>query len=122
MFHSFEVKGRFRPLQDWVILRPIKEPENKGGILLPDSARLYGSCEVMAVGPGQRAYKDGLYGSALVPTELKVGQFVYIQKFVEGEMRFNLNGQYVYAIRERHLSLVIEHGPAIKKSRKIAAG
>lgn len=106
MHHSLKVTGQFKPLQDWVILRPIKEDESRGGILLPDSAREYGRCEVMAVGPGFRSYANGVYGP-LFPCELKVGQFVFIQKFVEGELKFELNGHPVYAIRERHINCAI---------------
>lgn len=112
MFYSFKITGKFRPLQDWVILRPIKEKaKDRGGIELPDNLAVYGRCEVMAVGPGRRPYRDGIYGPNILPTELKPGQFVFIQKFVEGEMKFNLNGQDVYALRERTLNLTIEDDP-----------
>lgn len=105
MFHSHNVKGTFRPLQDFVILRPVPEAtiKEKGGIHLPSTAHEYGRCEVMAVGPGVRTSIG-----VLVPCEIKVGEFVYIQKFVEGEMAFHLNGQKVYAIRERHINVMIE--------------
>ena len=103
MHQSHEIKGNFRPIQDWVILAPVKEKERKrGGILLPDSIQDYGRCRVVAVGPGTR----GIFG-ALKATELKPGKFVFIQKFVEGECKFKLNGEEVYAIRERHLNCTI---------------
>lgn len=110
MFHAHQIKGTLRPLQDWVILAPVKEPVRKrGGIVLPDRVEDYGRCRVVAVGPGFLPYdgKNGTYKSALIRTELKPGQFVYIQKFVEGEMKFVLNGENVYAIRERHLNVTI---------------
>lgn len=104
MFHSLQIKGTFRPLQDWVILKPIAEPVRKrGGIVLPDNVKDYGRCEVMAVGPGTR----GPYGD-LKATELKPGQFVYLQKFVDGECSFVLNGERVFAMRERHANCTIE--------------
>ena len=79
MFHSHRITGKFTPLQDYVILKPLKEPETtKGGILIPDAARQYGRCEVMAVGPGRRTSLG-----VLVPNELKVGQFVFIQQVLE---------------------------------------
>jgi co-chaperonin GroES (HSP10) len=118
MFHSHEIKGEIRPLQDWVILRPVREKERvRGGILLPDRVEDYGRCEVMAVGPGYRPYMFGLYRPGFVPTEVKVGEFIYIQRFVEGEFKFKLNGDMVYAIRERHLNLVLDPDP-VRKSRK----
>ena len=104
MFQSLQVNGTFRPLQDWVILKPIKEPERvRGGVLLPERVQDYGRCEVMAVGPGTR----GPFGD-LKATELKPGQFVYVQRFVDGEAKFSLNGEAVYAIREKHLNCTIE--------------
>lgn len=109
MHHSHEIKGALRPLQDWVVLRPVKEPERvRGGIVLPDKVEDFGRCEVMAVGPGYRPNSHGIYSSAFIPTELKVGQFVYVQKFVDGELRIKLNGDACYLIRERHLSLTVE--------------
>lgn len=114
MFHAHEIKGEFRPLQDWVILAPVKEKERKrGGVVLPDRVEDYGRCRVVAAGPGFRSYKDGVYGP-LFPSELKPGEFVYVQKFVEGELKFRLNGEDVYAIRERHLNVKIDP-PEVKK-------
>lgn len=114
MFHSHKLKGTFRPIQDYVLLRPIKEPETtKGGILLPASARQYGRCEVLSTGPGRRTDHG-----ELIPCELKVGQFVFIQKFVEGELKFNLNGDDVYVIRERHVNCTIEDEIDIAKRRR----
>lgn len=108
MFHAHEIKGEVRPLQDWVILAPVKEKERiRNGVLLPDRVEDYGRCRVVAVGPGFRPYRDGVYGP-LFPSDLKPGMFVYVQKFVEGEMRFVLNGEPVYCIRERHLNVTIE--------------
>ena len=94
MFHALQIKGKFRPLQDWLVLKPIKEPaKTAGGIVLPENARSYGRCPVVAAGPD---------------CELKPGDTVFIQKFVEGEFRFNLNGNDVYCIRERHCNCVVE--------------
>ena len=100
MMHAHKIKGNFRPLQDYVLLEPIPEPAEKGGILLPDSARKYRGCKVVAVGPGAVTTTG-----VRVPCELKVGETVWLQKFVEGEMKFNLNGKDVFAIRERHLNV-----------------
>jgi|SRR5882672_469786 len=102
MFQSLQIKGTIRPLQDWVVLEVIKEPaKTKGGILLPENAREYGRCPVVAVGPR---------------CDLKVGDVVYIQKFVEGEVKFELNGKSVYMSREKHLNLTIEEEKTSPKS------
>src|SRR3954470_6540022 len=104
MFHSQVVKGAFKPLQDWVVLAPVKERERKrGGILLPDSVQDYGRCEVLAAGPGA----VNALGHR-VPCHLKPGEFVYVQKFVEGELKFKMRGRDCYAIRERHLNVKID--------------
>jgi co-chaperonin GroES (HSP10) len=110
MLYSLQVKGKFKPLQDWVILQPMDEIKSKGGILLPDDATEYGRCLVVAVGPGYLPFdgNNATYGGHLIKTELKPGKFVYIQKFVKGDFEFSLNGKRVYAIRERHLNLTIE--------------
>lgn len=92
MFHSHRITGPFIPVQDYLVLRPIREEEMVGGILLPDSARNYGLCPVVAAGP---------------KCELKAGDTVYIQKFVEGELKFHLNDDLVYAIRERHVNVAM---------------
>lgn len=93
MINTHDIKGTLRPLQDWLILAPEHKAEKIGNILLPDNARTYGRCPVVAAGPD---------------CELKVGQVVYLQKFVDGEFKFTLNGRTVFAIRERHCSVIIE--------------
>lgn len=109
MLHSHEITGEFRPLQDWVVLAP-EEVEQKGSILLPEICRqnYYRRCRVVAVGPGFLPYANAVYGRQVIPTELKVGQYVYLQGYVDGEQQFRLNGEDVFMVRERHLSLTIE--------------
>lgn len=93
MFHSLQIKGKFTPLQDWLIVAPEKIPERtSGGVLLPQNARDFGRCPVIAAGPR---------------CELKPGAVLWIERFVEGEFKFTLNGQSVYAIRERHANVVL---------------
>lgn len=92
MFHSHLIDGKITPVQDYLILRPIREEEKIGELFLPDSARHYGLCPVVAAGP---------------KCELKDGDTVYIQKFVEGELKFLLNDELVYAIRERHINVAM---------------
>jgi len=90
MFHShIVICDNFRPLQDWVILAPEKGEEIVEGIHVPDPARQFGRCPVVAVGPD---------------CTLTTKDAVWIQKFVEGELKFSLNGRTVYAIRERHIN------------------
>lgn len=103
MFQALEIKGNIRPLQDWLVVQPEKIPEEeKGGILVPANMRDFGRCPIVAVGP---------------KCELKVGDVVYQQRFVEGEFKFLLNGKLVYMMRERHANLTIEE-PAPKKRNK----
>ena len=104
MFANLQLKGTFKPLQDWVILRPIRE-KKKGSLYLPDAVHEYGRCPVVAVGP---------------LCSLKVGEVVYIQRFVDGEFKFELNGEMVYGIREKHLNVVIEKVRETKKTRSRA--
>lgn len=122
MFQSHRIDGVFTPTQDWVVLRPVKEPERiRGGLLLPERVEDYGRCEVISIGPGYKPYRDGLYSVHFIPTLLKVGEFVFIQKFVEGELKFVLNGDTVFITRERHLNLVIEGDPfEVAKTKKRA--
>lgn len=105
MFASLKIEGAFKPLQDWVVLRPVRE-KKKGDLFLPDVMHEYGRCPVLAVGP---------------LCELKVGQVVFIQRFVEGEFKFELNGEKVYAIRERYLNVTIVKEPPPKKEKKRAS-
>lgn len=116
MFASQRITGKFVPLQDWIILKPQKVTE-KEGILLPNSAHEYGACEVMAVGLGRR-----IATGERVPCDLKVGDQVFIQKFVDGEMKFLLNGDSVYAIRERYLNLTIDSSHLNTKSAPATKG
>lgn len=107
MFHSHEYTGTIRPLSDYVLLAP--EPvKQKAEIVLTDTKREYRRAKVLAVGPGFRVSNHGVYGP-LIPTELKVGEFVFIQEFADGEVpHLRLNGQDVIMVRERHLNLTIE--------------
>ena len=123
MFHSHEITCKaFRPLQDWVILKPLPEKERvRGGVLLPDNVQDYIGHEIVAIGPGRLKYDgaNALYGDVLIPTELKVGEYVYLQKFCEGEFQFVLNGEKVFAIRERHLNLTLDPSAVDKPKKKL---
>lgn len=95
MFHSQEITGAIRPVQDYLVLRPIKEEAKQRGVFIPDAARSYGRCPVVAAGPD---------------CQLGPCDCVYIQRFVEGEFKFQLNGEAVYAIRERHVNVAMNVG------------
>lgn len=99
MFHSHELKGPIVPVQDYLILRPIRQDEIVKGILIPDGMQNYGMCPVVAAGP---------------KCQLKKGDIVYIQKFVEGEFKFTLDDVLVYAIRERHVNVAINKKGPVK--------
>lgn len=93
MLGSNVIKGVFRPTQDWLLLAPQKQTAPRGGIHIPDSAQEFGPCPIRAAGPD---------------CGLKVKDVVWIQRFVEGEFKFLLNGEAVYAIRERHVNVVVD--------------
>lgn len=113
MIGATQINGNFRPLHDWVVLRRLKDAKDnvRGGLLLPENVKLheYGRCEVVSVGPGIRPCPGGVFYGPLIPCELKPKQHVYIQKFVEGEVKFELNGEEVFLVRERHLNVTIDN-------------
>lgn len=76
-----------QPLQNFVVIKPGKKEETRGGIVIPDTAQEKASeGEVVAVGPG-RIGKDNVREDL----DVKVGDFVIYPKFggteikVEGE-------------------------------------
>src|SRR6187551_1515982 len=95
MFHSHNIEcSEFRPLQDWLILAPEKvDGEMKGGIFVPANPHAFGKCQVLAAGPD---------------CSLTLKDTVWMQKFVEGELKFALNGVPCYAIRERRVNVAIK--------------
>lgn len=104
MFHALEVKGTIRPLQDWLVVQPEKIPEEKRhGILVPANMRDFGRCPIVAAGP---------------KCELKVGDVIWQQRFVEGEFTFILNGKKVFMMRERHANLTIAEDAPKKAGKK----
>jgi chaperonin GroES len=75
---------KIKPLADRVLVEPKKEEEiNKGGIIIPDSARekpMEG--KVVAVGTGKRD-DDG----KLIPFTVKVGDLVLMPKYGGTEVK-----------------------------------
>jgi chaperonin GroES len=104
MLGSNVIEGVFRPMQDWLLLAPQKQADTRDGIHIPDSAQEFGPCPVRAAGPD---------------CGLKVGDVVWIQRFVEGEFKFVLNGESVYAIREKHVNVVDKDGGLVAAGDRI---
>lgn len=99
MLGSNVINGVFRPMQDWLLLAPEKQAEKVGGLHVPDAAQEFGQCPVRAAGPD---------------SGLKVGDVVWMQRFVEGEFKFVLNGEPVYAIRGRHVNVALDKKGALR--------
>ena len=94
---------KFRPLQDRIILKRVKEEEkSKGGIIIPDSAKekpIEG--EVIAVGSG-KVNEDG----SVRKLEVKVGDRVLFGKYSGTEVK--IDGEERLIIREDDILGVIE--------------
>ncbi len=72
-----------KPLNDHVILEPLKEEKKKGGIILPDTIDKERSeiGKVMAVGPGK--FEDG----KRTALEVKKGDIVFYRKYSEHKIK-----------------------------------
>jgi chaperonin GroES len=98
-----EITMKFRPLQDRIILKRVKEEEkSKGGIIIPDSAKekpIEG--EVIAVGSG-KVNEDG----SVRKLEVKVGDRVLFGKYSGTEVK--LDGEEHLIMREDDLLGILE--------------
>lgn len=88
-----------RPLGDRVLVEPIKEPEVKGGIFIPDAAKAAPTqAIVIAIGAGRLV--DGI----LIPLEVEAGQRVLVSTYggtdvKSGDKTYRLlNGEDVLAV------------------------
>ncbi len=72
-----------KPLNDNVVLEPLKEEKKKGGIILPDSVNKEQSeiGKVLAVGPGK------LENGKRVAMEVKKGDVVFYRKYSEQKIK-----------------------------------
>lgn len=72
-----------KPLNDHVVLEPLKEEKKKSGIILPDSVGKEQSeiGKVLAVGPGK--LEDG----KRIAIEVKKGDVVYYRKYSEHKIK-----------------------------------
>ena len=75
---------KIKPLRDQVLIRPLKEEEKKGKILLPDTVEKErpGKGKVVSVGPG-RLDVNG----KRVPMEAKRGDIVLFTKYGPSEIK-----------------------------------
>lgn len=72
-----------KPLSDHVVLEPLKEEKNKGGIILPDTVDKERSeiGKVLAVGPGK------LENGKRIALEVKKGDVVFYRKYSEHKIK-----------------------------------
>jgi chaperonin GroES len=100
---------KFKPLQDRVVVRRIKEEEKTpGGIIIPDTAKEKPSeGEVVAVGPGARNDKGDI-----VPVEVKAGDRVLFGKWSGTEVK--IDGQELLIMKESDIMGIITAPAAAK--------
>ena len=95
-----------RPLQDRILVQPIREKEvRKGGIIIPDSAQEKPiEARVKAVGAG----KLGDDGKRVKP-DVKVGDKVLLGKYAHsGSPELKIEGEDYLLIREEEILGIIE--------------
>jgi chaperonin GroES len=104
--------ANFRPLQDRVVVKRVKEEEkSKGGIIIPDTAQEKPQeGEVIAVGPGARD-EDG----ERIPMDVKVGDRILFGKWSGTEVK--IDGEELLIMKESDIMGVVE----TKASKKAAA-
>ncbi|MEN3951429.1 co-chaperone GroES [Iodidimonas sp. SYSU 1G8] len=100
---------KFKPLQDRVVVRRIKEEEKTaGGIIIPDTAKEKPSeGEVIAVGPGARNDKGDI-----VALEVQPGDRVLFGKWSGTEVK--IDGQELLIMKESDIMGIVEAGAAAK--------
>jgi chaperonin GroES len=100
----------FRPLGDRVLVRRVEEEEkNKGGIIIPDTAKEKPQQgKVIAAGNG-KAKDDG----KRVPLDVTAGDLILFGKYSGQEIK--LDGEEYLIMREDEVLAVIEGGHEKKK-------
>lgn len=110
------------PLQaisDIVIVEQLTEEVTSGGIFLPGDEAKFPSGRVVAVGPG-RIYSTFLDAAGhtqhghLVPTALKVGDWVIFGRYNSGGEPISLNGKQYLLCRENDIAAVSISGDPLK--------
>ena len=82
------MKTKLKPVGDHVLIEPIEEEEvEKGGIIIPDSAKEKSQQgKVLAVGPGKRDE-----AGKLTPIEVKAGDTVLMAKYGGTDVEYGGN-------------------------------
>jgi chaperonin GroES len=94
---------QFKPLGDRVLVRRLEEKEtNKGGIILPDTAKKKPEVtEVIAIGPGKTSQEG-----KVLPIPVKVGDTVLIDKYAGQEI--TLNDEEFVVIRSDDIVAIVD--------------
>jgi len=103
-FPQFLLIMNIKPLNDYVLIEPIKYEEvTKGGIIIPDTAREERAIKgkIVAVGPGKINEKG-----ERVPISVKEGQTVIFKKYAPDEIK--IDDQEYYFIREDDIMAILE--------------
>jgi chaperonin GroES len=97
-----DIKTKVRPLGDRIVVRRVEEEEvQRGGIIIPDTAKEKPQQgEVLAVGPG-RVTDDG----KRLPIEVKVGDRILMGKYAGTEVK--LDGEECLILREDDVLAII---------------
>ncbi len=101
-------KFPIEPFSDIVIIEQLQEEKTSGGIILTGKERKFPSGRVVAVGPG-RVYSDYMDASGarqfgqVIPTTVKVGDYVLFGKYQSGGEPIEVNGKVYIMAREGDL-------------------
>jgi chaperonin GroES len=97
-----DIKTKVRPLGDRIVVRRVEEEEvQRGGIIIPDTAKEKPQQgEVLAVGPG-RVTEEG----KRLPIEVKVGDRILMGKYAGTEVK--LDGEECLILREDDVLAII---------------
>lgn len=107
------------PFQDIVIIEQLKEDYSNGGIFLPGDHRKFPCGRVVAVGPG-RVYSNYLDANGdhvigqLIPTSVKVGDWVIFGKYQSGGEPIEWGGRVFLMCREGDLGGKSRTGEPVK--------
>lgn len=108
MSDTQENKFPIEPFGDVVIIEQLQEEVTKGGIVLVGKERKFPSGRVVAVGPG-RVYSSFMDASGtqqvgqLIPSTVKVGDYVVFGKYQSGGEPLEINGKVYIMAREGDL-------------------
>ena len=96
--------AKIRPLGDRVLIEPVETKEqNKGGIIIPDTAKEKPQeGKVLAVGPG-RFDEDGV---KRIPLDIAVGDTVIYSKYGGTEVKYN--GEEYLLLSARDVLAIVE--------------